>query len=144
MSPPEAGDLCSVTLLPLRVSTPSLASNVSKSLRLVCAEHVPRSAGAGRRNHILGQRYRGHVRPFFFAAVPGRPTGVTLLEAVKDYMVLGWAAPADDGGADVRGYFVDYRTVKGDVVGKWHEMNHQALTTTSYKVRYLSWSRNDG
>lgn len=65
---------------------------------------------------------------------------MTLLEAVKDYMVLGWTAPADDGGADVRGYFVDYRTVKGDVVGKWHEMNHQALTTTSYKVRCSSWT----
>lgn len=70
----------------------------------------------------------------FFAAVPGKPTGVTLLEALKDYMVLGWSAPAKDGGADIRGYFVDYRTVKGDVVGKWHEMNHQAVTTTSYKV----------
>lgn len=67
-------------------------------------------------------------------ARPGKSTGVTLLEAVKDYMVLGWTAPADDGGADVRGYFVDYRTVKGDVFGKWHELNHQALTTTTYKV----------
>lgn len=68
------------------------------------------------------------------AAVPAKPTGVTLLEALKDYMVLGWSAPAKDGGADIRGYFVDYRTVKGDVVGKWHEMNLQAVTTTSYKV----------
>uniref|UniRef100_A0A4W6F401 Myomesin 1a (skelemin) n=1 Tax=Lates calcarifer TaxID=8187 RepID=A0A4W6F401_LATCA len=65
--------------------------------------------------------------------VPGKATGVTLLEAVKDYMVLTWTAPANNGGADIRGYFVDYRTVKGNVVGKWHEMNHQALTTTSYK-----------
>uniref|UniRef100_A0A4W6F4V4 Myomesin 1a (skelemin) n=1 Tax=Lates calcarifer TaxID=8187 RepID=A0A4W6F4V4_LATCA len=55
------------------------------------------------------------------------------LPAVKDYMVLTWTAPANNGGADIRGYFVDYRTVKGNVVGKWHEMNHQALTTTSYK-----------
>ncbi|XP_044077038.1 myomesin 1a (skelemin) isoform X2 [Siniperca chuatsi] len=70
-------------------------------------------------------------------SVPGKPTGVTLLEAVKDYMVLGWTAPAKNGGADIRGYFVDYRTVKGDVVGKWHEMNHQALTTTSYKAENL-------
>uniref|UniRef100_H3DMS3 Myomesin 1a (skelemin) n=1 Tax=Tetraodon nigroviridis TaxID=99883 RepID=H3DMS3_TETNG len=70
-------------------------------------------------------------------SVPGKPTGVTLLEAVKDRMVLGWTAPANDGGATVRGYFVDYRTVKGDVVGKWHEMNHQALTTTSYKAENL-------
>uniref|UniRef100_A0A3Q3WUA7 Uncharacterized protein n=1 Tax=Mola mola TaxID=94237 RepID=A0A3Q3WUA7_MOLML len=72
-----------------------------------------------------------------FAAVPGKPTGVTLLEAVKDYMVLGWTAPAKNGGADIRGYFVDYRTVKGDVVGKWHEMNHQAVTTTSFKAENL-------
>ncbi|XP_075877927.1 myomesin 1a (skelemin) isoform X2 [Nelusetta ayraudi] len=70
-------------------------------------------------------------------SVPGKPTGVTLLEALKDYMVLGWSAPAKDGGADIRGYFVDYRTVKGDVVGKWHEMNHQAVTTTSYKAEDL-------
>lgn len=70
----------------------------------------------------------------FLVATPGKPTGVTLLEAVKDCMVLGWSAPANDGGADVRGYFVDYRAVKGDVVGKWHEMNLQAVTTTSYKV----------
>uniref|UniRef100_A0AAX7U7G1 Myomesin 1a (skelemin) n=1 Tax=Astatotilapia calliptera TaxID=8154 RepID=A0AAX7U7G1_ASTCA len=70
-------------------------------------------------------------------AVPGKPTGVTLQEAFKDYMVLGWNAPANNGGADIRGYFVDYRTVKGGVAGKWHEMNHQALTTTSYKVTGL-------
>uniref|UniRef100_I3JRU5 Myomesin 1a (skelemin) n=1 Tax=Oreochromis niloticus TaxID=8128 RepID=I3JRU5_ORENI len=69
--------------------------------------------------------------------VPGKPTGVTLLEAFKDYMVLGWNAPANNGGADIRGYFVDYRTVKGGVAGKWHEMNHQALTTTSYKAENL-------
>uniref|UniRef100_A0A3Q3KHS8 Myomesin 1a (skelemin) n=1 Tax=Monopterus albus TaxID=43700 RepID=A0A3Q3KHS8_MONAL len=71
------------------------------------------------------------------AIVPGNPTGVTLLEAVKDYMVLGWTAPANSGGADIRGYFVDYRTVKGNVVGKWHEMNQKALTATSYKAENL-------
>ncbi|KAF0046787.1 hypothetical protein F2P81_000420 [Scophthalmus maximus] len=70
-------------------------------------------------------------------SIPGKPTGVTLLEAVKDFMVLGWNEPASNGGADIRGYFVDYRTVKGSVVGKWHEMNHQALTTTTYKAEGL-------
>lgn len=59
---------------------------------------------------------------------------MTLQEAVKDYMVLSWTEPANNGGADVRGYYVDYRTVKGDVVGKWHEMHEKALTATSFKV----------
>lgn len=70
-------------------------------------------------------------------SVPARPTNVTLLEAVKDYMVLGWTAPTNNGGADIRGYFVDYRTVKGNIYGKWHEMNQKALTTTSYKAENL-------
>ncbi|XP_029930326.1 myomesin 1a (skelemin) [Myripristis murdjan] len=70
-------------------------------------------------------------------AVPDNVTGVTLLEAAKDYMMLGWKEPAHNGGADVRGYFLDYRTVKGGVVGKWHEMNLQAVTSTSYKAENL-------
>ncbi|MED6280303.1 hypothetical protein CHARACLAT_009372, partial [Characodon lateralis] len=70
-------------------------------------------------------------------SVPARPTNVTLLEAVRDYMVLGWTAPTNNGGADIRGYFVDFRTVKGNVYGKWHEMNQKALTTTSFKAENL-------
>ncbi|CAG5896539.1 unnamed protein product [Menidia menidia] len=70
-------------------------------------------------------------------SLPGKPTDVTVLEAVKDYMMLGWTEPAHNGGADIRGYFVDYRTVKGGVFGKWHEMNNKALTTASYKAEDL-------
>ncbi|XP_056277833.1 myomesin 1a (skelemin) isoform X2 [Pseudoliparis swirei] len=70
-------------------------------------------------------------------SVPGKATGVTMLEAVKDYMMLAWTQPASNGGADIRGYFVDYRTVKGDVVGKWHELNLKAVTATSYKAENL-------
>ncbi|XP_061694500.1 myomesin 1a (skelemin) isoform X2 [Syngnathoides biaculeatus] len=70
-------------------------------------------------------------------SVPAAPTGVRLLEAHRDTMVIGWSEPDNTGGADVRGYFVDYRTVKGHVVSKWHELNLQALTSTSYKVEDL-------
>ncbi|XP_046883308.1 myomesin 1a (skelemin) isoform X1 [Hypomesus transpacificus] len=70
-------------------------------------------------------------------AISGPPGKVSLLESVKDYMVLGWKEPVTTGGADIRGYFVDYRTVKGGVAGQWHEMNHKAITTTTYKAEDL-------
>lgn len=65
-----------------------------------------------------------------------------MLEAVKDYMVVGWTAPENNGGADIRGYFVDYRSMKGKVFGEWHEMNHKALTTTSYMVSRFTLTRD--
>uniref|UniRef100_A0A8C5FTD3 Myomesin 1a (skelemin) n=1 Tax=Gadus morhua TaxID=8049 RepID=A0A8C5FTD3_GADMO len=70
-------------------------------------------------------------------AVPGKPSAVTLVEAAKDYMVLSWSAPASDGGAEITGYYVNYRTVKGEVVGKWHELNSKAVNATSYKAEGL-------
>ncbi|CAL8279768.1 unnamed protein product [Lota lota] len=70
-------------------------------------------------------------------SVTGRPSGVTLVEAARDYMVLSWSAPAYNGGADITGYYVDYRTVKGEVVGKWHELNPKAINATSYKAEGL-------
>uniref|UniRef100_A0A8C2A5Q6 Myomesin 1a (skelemin) n=1 Tax=Cyprinus carpio TaxID=7962 RepID=A0A8C2A5Q6_CYPCA len=72
-----------------------------------------------------------------YCSVPSPPTGVTLLERVRDYMVLGWQAPAKTGGADIRGYYLDYRTVKNGVISKWHEINLQTVTGTSYKVTDL-------
>uniref|UniRef100_A0A8K9XG31 Myomesin 1a (skelemin) n=1 Tax=Oncorhynchus mykiss TaxID=8022 RepID=A0A8K9XG31_ONCMY len=70
-------------------------------------------------------------------AIPGVPSGVHLMEAARDYMVLAWREPAVTGGADIRGYFVDYRTVKGGVEGQWHELNPKAVTCTSYKAENL-------
>lgn len=49
-------------------------------------------------------------------------------------MVLGWTAPANDGGAEVRGYYLDYRTVKDGVASKWYELNLKPVTSTSYKA----------
>jgi len=70
-------------------------------------------------------------------SVTGKPTDVKLLEAAKDYMVLGWNPPANSGGADIRGFFVDYRTVKGQVTGKWHQLHEKALTTATFKAENL-------
>uniref|UniRef100_A0A3P8ZS18 Myomesin 1a (skelemin) n=1 Tax=Esox lucius TaxID=8010 RepID=A0A3P8ZS18_ESOLU len=70
-------------------------------------------------------------------AVSDVPIGVHLVEAARDYMVVGWKEPIVTGGADIRGYFVDYRTVKAGFIGQWRELNHKALTTTSYKAENL-------
>uniref|UniRef100_A0A8C1WYD9 Myomesin 1a (skelemin) n=1 Tax=Cyprinus carpio TaxID=7962 RepID=A0A8C1WYD9_CYPCA len=78
-----------------------------------------------------------NLRSCLSAAVPSPPTGVTLQERVRDYMVLAWQAPANTGGADIKGYYLDYRTVKDGVTSKWHEINLQAVTGTSYKVTDL-------
>lgn len=72
------------------------------------------------------------------AAISGPPTDVQLAERLRDYMVIGWKPPAKNGGADIRGYYLDYRTVKGGVTSQWHELNTQAVTGTTYKVSHES------
>ncbi|TSK82173.1 Myomesin-1 [Bagarius yarrelli] len=69
--------------------------------------------------------------------VPSSPSGLIMVERVRDTMLLNWQAPAKTGGADIRGYYLDYRTVIGSVVSKWHEINTKAVTGTSYKVEDL-------
>uniref|UniRef100_A0A8C2A226 Myomesin 1b n=1 Tax=Cyprinus carpio TaxID=7962 RepID=A0A8C2A226_CYPCA len=56
-------------------------------------------------------------------ASPTPPYGITVLECVRDSMVLAWKQPTFIGGADITGYFIDYREVIGGVPGKWHEAN---------------------
>uniref|UniRef100_A0AAY4ACI2 Myomesin 1a (skelemin) n=1 Tax=Denticeps clupeoides TaxID=299321 RepID=A0AAY4ACI2_9TELE len=55
------------------------------------------------------------------SAIPAPPTGVTLAERFQGYMVLSWQAPTKTGGADIRGYYLDYRTVKDGVADGWHD-----------------------
>lgn len=50
-------------------------------------------------------------------------------------MVLSWKQPTFIGGADITGYFVDYREVVEGVVGKWHEANIKSVTDRAYRVR---------
>lgn len=50
-------------------------------------------------------------------------------------MVLAWKQPTFIGGADITGYFVDYREVIDGVPGKWHEANIKAISERAYRVR---------
>uniref|UniRef100_A0A9J7ZS86 Myomesin-1 n=1 Tax=Cyprinus carpio carpio TaxID=630221 RepID=A0A9J7ZS86_CYPCA len=68
---------------------------------------------------------------------PTPPYGITVLECVRDSMVLAWKQPTFIGGADITGYFVDYREVIGGVPGKWHEANIKAVSERAYRVSEL-------
>ncbi|XP_059183327.1 myomesin-1 [Centropristis striata] len=70
-------------------------------------------------------------------ASPTPPYGISVLECVRDSMVLGWKQPTFIGGADITGYFVDYREVIDGVPGKWHEANIKAISERAYRVSDL-------
>ncbi|XP_070842016.1 myomesin-1 [Chaetodon trifascialis] len=74
-------------------------------------------------------------------ASPTPPYGITVLECVRDSMVLAWKQPTFIGGADITGYFVDYREVIDGVPGKWHEGNIKAVSERAYRVCDLKENR---
>ncbi|XP_061778092.1 M-protein, striated muscle isoform X5 [Nerophis ophidion] len=74
-------------------------------------------------------------------ASPAPPFGISVLECVRDSMVLAWKQPAFVGGADISGYFVDYREVIDGVPGKWHEANIRAISERAYRVTDLKENR---
>ncbi|XP_017262084.1 M-protein, striated muscle isoform X2 [Kryptolebias marmoratus] len=72
---------------------------------------------------------------------PAPPYGISVLECVRDSMVLAWKQPTFVGGADITGYFVDYREVIDGVPGKWHEANIKAVSERAYRVCDLKENR---
>ncbi|XP_060679595.1 myomesin-1 isoform X1 [Hemiscyllium ocellatum] len=70
-------------------------------------------------------------------AAPAPPYGITVLESVRDSMVLGWKQPKFQGGADITGYFVDYREIIDGIPGKWKEANIKAITERAYRIHDL-------
>ncbi|XP_054478598.1 myomesin-1 [Anoplopoma fimbria] len=70
-------------------------------------------------------------------ASPAPPYGISVLECVCDSMVLAWKQPSFIGGADITGYFVDYREVIDGVPGKWHEANIRGISERAYRVSDL-------
>ncbi|XP_019897445.2 M-protein, striated muscle isoform X9 [Esox lucius] len=74
-------------------------------------------------------------------ASPTPPHGISVLECVRDSMVLAWKQPTFIGGADITGYFVDYREVVNGVPGRWHEANIKAVSERAYRVSDLKENR---
>ncbi|KAF3703699.1 Myomesin-1 Myomesin family member 1 Skelemin [Channa argus] len=76
-----------------------------------------------------------------WTAAPTPPYGITVLECVRDAMVLAWKQPTFIGGADITGYFVDYREVTDGVPGKWYEGNIRPVSERAYRVSDLKENR---
>nr|XP_056710279.1 myomesin-1 isoform X2 [Euleptes europaea] len=70
-------------------------------------------------------------------ATPSPPYDITVLESVRDSMVLGWKQPKNIGGAEITGYYVNYREVIGGAPGEWREANIKAVSERAYRVHDL-------
>uniref|UniRef100_A0A3B1JHG6 Myomesin 3 n=1 Tax=Astyanax mexicanus TaxID=7994 RepID=A0A3B1JHG6_ASTMX len=66
--------------------------------------------------------------------VPSPPSGVCLLHCSGSEMVIGWRAPANQGGEAVKGYFLDQREKPQTV---WREVNPKPVKERVYKVSAL-------
>ncbi|KAB0378868.1 hypothetical protein FD755_010446 [Muntiacus reevesi] len=70
-------------------------------------------------------------------APPSPPCDITCLESFRDSMVLGWKQPDKTGGAEITGYYVNYREVIDGVPGRWREANIKAVSDEAYKISNL-------
>ncbi|XP_064409654.1 M-protein, striated muscle isoform X2 [Latimeria chalumnae] len=70
-------------------------------------------------------------------ATPAPPYDITVLESVRDSMVLSWKQPKFHGGAEITGYFVNYREVIADKPGRWQEANIKPISDRAYRVLNL-------
>uniref|UniRef100_A0A8C9KS43 Myomesin-1 n=1 Tax=Panthera tigris altaica TaxID=74533 RepID=A0A8C9KS43_PANTA len=70
-------------------------------------------------------------------AAPSPPYDITCLESCRDSMVLGWKQPDKSGGAEITGYYVNYREVIDGVPGRWREANIKAVSDEAYKISNL-------
>ncbi|XP_073535213.1 myomesin-1 isoform X2 [Phyllobates terribilis] len=69
--------------------------------------------------------------------VPSAPYDITVLESVRDSMVIGWKQPKFTGGVDIQGYYINYREVVNGVPGTWKEANIKAISDRAYRILNL-------
>ncbi|KAM4543913.1 myomesin-1 isoform 2-T2 [Fundulus diaphanus] len=130
----KGGKTGSLSWAPYLVETPlSESGSVSESLTdTVPAAHFQTVSQIQGQTAEVDKEPDGPPEPS-----PAPPYGITILECVRDAMVLSWKQPTFIGGADITGYFVDYREVVDGVPGKWHEANVKAVSERAYRVSEL-------
>ncbi|XP_036178730.1 myomesin-1 isoform X1 [Myotis myotis] len=128
-------------LLDSKLSKPSLPSSshnlgqkeVSKVSETVQEELTPPPQKAA----LKGESKSDDPKKKKNLAAPSPPYDITCLESFRDSMVLGWKQPDKSGGAEITGYYVNYREVIDGVPGKWREANIKAVSEEAYKISNL-------
>ena len=65
---------------------------------------------------------------FFYSDRPGPPVGPVIFDEVtKDYMVISWKPPLDDGGSEITNYIIEKKEVGKDV---WMPVTSASAKTT--------------
>nr|XP_060467769.1 myomesin-1 [Panthera onca] len=128
-------------LLGSKLNKPSLPSSahnlgqteVSKVSETVQEELTPSPQKAA----LKGKSKSDPLKKKKDIAAPSPPYDITCLESCRDSMVLGWKQPDKSGGAEITGYYVNYREVIDGVPGRWREANIKAVSDEAYKISNL-------
>uniref|UniRef100_A0A3B1JXM4 Myomesin 3 n=1 Tax=Astyanax mexicanus TaxID=7994 RepID=A0A3B1JXM4_ASTMX len=97
-------------------------------------DYVFRVKSVGRAGNSHYSEESQPVRIKAAKVVPSPPSGVCLLHCSGSEMVIGWRAPANQGGEAVKGYFLDQREKPQTV---WREVNPKPVKERVYKVSAL-------
>lgn len=62
-----------------------------------------------------------------FSAEPSAPRGVKMSDVSRSGLTLSWQAPSDDGGAPIKGYYVEKRSGYSH---KWSRVNRKPIRDT--------------
>lgn len=68
------------------------------------------------------------------AEKPGKPNPPEIGSTTTNSISLSWQPPADDGGAEITNYIVEYRA---ESASKWITANKDVVAALSYKVTGL-------
>ncbi|ERE81852.1 myomesin-1-like protein [Cricetulus griseus] len=133
-SPPTSQKDALLSSQPNKTSPPSSPSSRGKVSESVREELSPPPQKAAPKEQSKPEPLKKKKDP---VAAPSPPYDITCLESFRDSMVLGWKQPDMTGGAEITGYYVNYREVIGGVPGKWREANIKAVSDAAYKISNL-------
>ncbi|XP_072548583.1 myomesin-3 [Salminus brasiliensis] len=97
-------------------------------------EYVFRVKSVGRAGNSRYSEESQPVRVKAAKVVPSPPSGISLLHCSGSEMVIGWRAPANQGGEAVQGYYLDQRDKSQSV---WREVNSKPVKERVYTVSAL-------